>query len=69
MRKALPRWNTTTWRAVDGPGHSSEYGTRTVSCTSPGMRVVENRNLFCSIVIGWPRWTTGGTSSRSSCAL
>ena len=65
-RNTLPRWNTTMCRSRDGPGQSGEYGTRTVSCTGPGIRVSENRNLFCSIVSACPRWTIGGISSRSS---
>ncbi len=65
----FPRKSTTMWRAGDGPGHCSVYGARTVSCTRPGIRVVENRYLFCSIDCACPRWMIGGMSSPSSRTL
>ncbi len=57
------------WRAWDGPGHRSLYGVRTVSWAAPGIRVVENRNVFCAIDSVWPRWTTGSTRSSSRRSL
>jgi hypothetical protein len=57
------------WRACEGPGDSGVYGARTVSCSTPGIRVVENRDLFCSIDCGRPRRTTGSTASASSRVL